>query len=1056
MLPAPKIDQRRAADLARDVRKLLPLYVPEWPGGNTDALSNALINIFARFGEMIIDRLNQAPDKNLLAFLDLMGISQLPSQPSRVPLTFYLTPNARGAFVPRGTQVAAEPAPGERQPVTFETERDAMVSAVELEALMLKDGGHDRYTDFGCVIKSAQTKEAGVSPADTSALLISGETKPIPHALYVSVRTYPVWPARNRVNLRFTVEEFPQSSPDRGGLRWQICAASPPSPNGVAAKPETGSATIKFVEMTPVKDDTQSLSRSGDIVFQDLPEIPDLTVNGLSGQWLRCQLSTPITPAGQPASGMAQETHLPSVKALSVNISLDRSDLSVQQAFVNNTKLDTTKDFFPFTEKPKFGDTLYLANAEAFSNPDASIRVHVTLTNPASGVFEAPIPPVAVKGTKLQWEFWDGETWADLGIAEPGGKHIRVLTDTQPDSQLSDTTEVFSQSGDVQFRFTKPPKTLTINGQNNYWIRVRIVAGNYGNDVRYEKDAKGAFVPVPETFAPPSIQAITIAYTVDKNSPPAPILTYNNFSFVDVSGSAPFKPFSPVPAEEFLPSLHFGFALPKSASPQPPVGGKTLPNQDSTGMSLYLGSLGSTGKQQTVASSGRSPSPAIWEYWNGERWTKLTVRDETQGARHSGLIRFVVPADFALSKQFERGAYWLRMRQADSDFNPELTIAAVNTIMATQGAAVSNDLLGTSNGEERQVFRTTRAPILEGQQLEVRESMPPPMGEQLQIKANEGENAIRRAVERGTGTEETWVRWHAVPDFYASGPRDRHYVLNRTTGEVIFGNGQNGIIPPPLPANIVMASYRTGGGTSGNKPALGIKQLKSAVPYIARVANWEAADGGSDAETIPQLLDRGTREPRHQMRAVTVEDFEDLAMLAAREVARAKCVPLYDLLCDPESKQRKPGVASLIIVPRSLDPQPYPSDQLLACIRHAVENQNSPTMQLVLLGPEYLAIDVYAEVTVDDPETASQVEHSIADALDRYLHPIAGGANGSGWDFGREPQRSELYALVGGVQGVNHVRELRAKTDVTRTGADKTGHFLICCGKRTIVTTLEE
>ena len=118
--PAPDIDQRSAGDIARRVQDLIKVYAPAWQEFNptTDqatGVSAALIGVFARFAEIIIQRLNQAPQKNFLAFLDLLGASLLPPQPARVPLTFSLAAgSAVDGLVPAGTQVAAPPAEGEQ------------------------------------------------------------------------------------------------------------------------------------------------------------------------------------------------------------------------------------------------------------------------------------------------------------------------------------------------------------------------------------------------------------------------------------------------------------------------------------------------------------------------------------------------------------------------------------------------------------------------------------------------------------------------------------------------------------------------------------------------------------------------------------------------------------------------------------------------------------------------------------------------------------------------------------------------------------------------------
>ena len=104
---APPIDERTEKEIAEQVQSLLTAYTPGWQEfepttGQPQGVSRALISVFARDAALIIQRLNQAPDKNFLAFLDLLGAALLPPEPARVPLTFSLAagsaadaPNAR-------------------------------------------------------------------------------------------------------------------------------------------------------------------------------------------------------------------------------------------------------------------------------------------------------------------------------------------------------------------------------------------------------------------------------------------------------------------------------------------------------------------------------------------------------------------------------------------------------------------------------------------------------------------------------------------------------------------------------------------------------------------------------------------------------------------------------------------------------------------------------------------------------------------------------------------------------------------------------------------------
>jgi predicted phage baseplate assembly protein len=87
---------------------------------------------------------------------------------------------------------------------------------------------------------------------------------------------------------------------------------------------------------------------------------------------------------------------------------------------------------------------------------------------------------------------------------------------------------------------------------------------------------------------------------------------------------------------------------------------------------------------------------------------------------------------------------------------------------------------------------------------------------------------------------------------------------------------QYGRIPPAGHA-IRFSQYRHGGGVAGNVPAGKINVLKSAIPYIDQVTNLRRAAGGRDQETLDEAKFRAQRELRAQLRAVTPDDYEDLA-----------------------------------------------------------------------------------------------------------------------------------------------------------------------------------
>jgi len=59
----------------------------------------------------------------------------------------------------------------------------------------------------------------------------------------------------------------------------------------------------------------------------------------------------------------------------------------------------------------------------------------------------------------------------------------------------------------------------------------------------------------------------------------------------------------------------------------------------------------------------------------------------------------------------------------------------------------------------------------------------------------------------------TWVRWNQVSNFSESDEKSRHYVLDRASGLIRFGDGVHGRIP--IKGAAIKATYRTCCGKEG-------------------------------------------------------------------------------------------------------------------------------------------------------------------------------------------------------------------------------------------------
>ena len=128
MIPPPKLDDRTFNDIVEEAISMIPRYAPEWTNHNPSDPGITLIELAAWMTDLLIYRLNQVPEKNYVAFLNLLGIKLRPPRAARALTRFTLVEGSVKQRVPRGTQVST-PQATEEHMVTFETARDAVVCA---------------------------------------------------------------------------------------------------------------------------------------------------------------------------------------------------------------------------------------------------------------------------------------------------------------------------------------------------------------------------------------------------------------------------------------------------------------------------------------------------------------------------------------------------------------------------------------------------------------------------------------------------------------------------------------------------------------------------------------------------------------------------------------------------------------------------------------------------------------------------------------------------------------------------------------------------------------
>jgi predicted phage baseplate assembly protein len=397
-----------------------------------------------------------------------------------------------------------------------------------------------------------------------------------------------------------------------------------------------------------------------------------------------------------------------------------------------------------------------------------------------------------------------------------------------------------------------------------------------------------------------------------------------------------------------------------------------------------------------------------WEYWDGKQWATLSLlKDETRALAQTGHVYLKTPAKGSMQKstvgEVIDPRYWIRGRLKTGSYEraPKLLAVRTNTVAAVQAETITDEVLGGSSGRPNQVFKLANAPVLYGT---------------LQLEIDEGDG---------------FQTWERVGDFFGSGPQDRHYVLNRTSGEVRFGDGMNGAIPVGnvlnVNSNVVAREYRTGGGKRGNVAAGKLSTLLTSIEGVdeAGVKNLQPAVAGRDEETLDEAKVRAPRAFKSRCRAVTAEDFETLAMEAAN-IRRAKALPL----AHPAFPGVKvPGTVTIVVVPDTDEPAPVPAEATLRTVCAYLNLRRLLTTELYVVGPTYKEVSVRVEVVAKNSADLGEVKEAIEAKLLAYFHPLKGGEEGQGWPFGGNVFFSRVYQRVFSVPGVERISTLVITVD---------------------------
>lgn len=272
------------------------------------------------------------------------------------------------------------------------------------------------------------------------------------------------------------------------------------------------------------------------------------------------------------------------------------------------------------------------------------------------------------------------------------------------------------------------------------------------------------------------------------------------------------------------------------------------------------------------------------------------------------------------------------------------TNGSVN-VLATQGITENSELLGTSDGTANQLFKLFNSSVINNS---------------IQITINNvAYTNVQYLIDYNNNDPVFTTSTNAAGDTY-----------------VVFGDGVSGRIPPT--SGSIYATYRVGGGISGNVAANTIKYvLTNAAPGLS-VTNQNGATGGAHPESTDSIRINAPLSIRALNRAVSLRDYSELVLQVsgvAKAISAADVYTNVTLYVAPFGDR---GVESDNVTPTSL------FNTLASTIVEYLIDKAPANTTLTLQPPSYVGITLYVDITVLPQYKQSLVKT----AAESYLYEL--------------------------------------------------------------------
>jgi len=890
MLNTLTLDDRSYEKIREEAIKNIVKHCPTWTNHNPSDPGIALVELFSSMSEMLLYRFNRVPDKNYIAFLEMLGINANFVSPSVSRVQFKIVENFEQhqnkkttKLINAETQFITTDKEVDDRPLIFETINSLYISNLKLQRVISKSYNSRK-----------ENYQLNIHPLNIPFEPFQESEEIEESIIYLEDKKFQTLTMPNVITIIFSLDiKQSKKVTDKwfNEIKWEYF-------NGEIWK------KIKTLETSQELQEKYTSASNAEHFFITLQgDNLDLSAHILkelsneAGYYIRGRIDIEAHRWLKDEDIQIYEIHK--------EVATTQEGTKPNSIFNNSSPLDLSNRFYPFGEEPKEHD-LFLIEDEVFSKKGQNLTLIFQRKGESNTLF------------KIEWEYpVNKNEWKRLPIEH-------------------NTTDHLLSSGTIQFTVPEDMHQATVNGENRYAIRAKVIKEGYTQEREKREEAfyqairnqeKNLTNPLKEHLDIPYFDSIKISY-IEPKQIIEHCYIYNNGNFIR---KIEFK-------NEQKDNVKKNF----------------LSEKLETDTSLYLGFKGYFQNDYLdlffdieKSSFAENPLSIRWEIYQQESWKILkVVEDNTNHLTKNGDIRFRVDRTIEEEHLFDIKGMWIRAKFSNekSTFNFPYIINNIlqNTTIVYQQETIRDEFIGISIGIPNMKFKLNHKNIVYPPILEI-------------------ENSRYRPIEK----EKRFIDYKND---------EKVYKFNSLNGEILFGDNRYASIPNPK-EDIYATQYAISYGEDGNV-GKGQLKLRTTIKSIDSATNITPATGGSDAEDLDDLIYRAPEMLRVKNRVVTVKDYESASVDFSPYILKAKAISAQDN-----------DINIFVVTKDILDEQSMKKEILLQELEERLKSMSLITVIPKVLLPKTVEINIKVTLvsTIEDKKITDNFKNRLEEKVREYF-----------------------------------------------------------------------